>query len=53
MGRPPRAGGPASMVSVRLTPAERESYAAAAASESLTLAEWMRVACAEWLKRHW
>lgn len=50
-GRKPRAGEPTSMVGIRVTSSEREEYEAAAAARSMSLAEWIRAACAAFLKR--
>ncbi len=58
-GRPPRGEKPASTVSVRFTDDEREQYRRAAAATTIegkdgerrpmTLAEWIRAACAAYL----
>lgn len=45
-GRNPRAGKPASTITIRLTDDERASYQAAAAEAGQTLGEWIRSACA-------
>lgn len=43
-GRKPRTGQPGSMVGIRLDPAERARYQAAADREGVTLSEWLRSA---------
>ncbi len=50
-GRPSRAGEATSMVGIRLTTAEREAYQAAADRDELSLAEWIRAACQDRLRR--
>jgi hypothetical protein len=43
VGRPPRAGAPTKMISVRLTELEREAWERAAAGKSLAI--WIRELC--------
>lgn len=50
-GRKARGGIAGTPVTVRLTPDEREQFEAAAEERSMSLAEWIRAACAAFLKR--
>lgn len=50
-GPKPRGGVAGIGVSVKFTPDEKETYQAAAEREELSLAEWIREACADRLKR--
>ncbi len=50
-GRPARSGEASSNVTVRLTDSERAAYDDAATEREMTLGEWIRAACASFLKR--
>ncbi|MBV8760072.1 MAG: hypothetical protein JO257_22465 [Deltaproteobacteria bacterium] len=50
-GRKARAGEAGTPITVRLTSDERAQYDKAAASEEMSLAEWIRAACTERLTR--
>ncbi|MCX5744696.1 MAG: hypothetical protein NT062_19590 [Proteobacteria bacterium] len=52
-GRNPRVAGElaTSMTTLRLTPTERATYEAAATIEGQSLAEWIRAACSDRVKR--
>ena len=50
-GRKPRAAAAGKGVTVLISDEEREAYRAAADAADLSLAEWIRQACAEHLKR--
>ncbi len=50
-GRKPRGGVAGTGVTVLLSPDERADYLAAAETEELTLAAWIRAACADRLAK--
>lgn len=51
VGRPARGKEPASTLSLRLNAKERADYEAAAKKTDMSLAEWIRAACAAFLKK--
>jgi hypothetical protein len=50
VGRKPRGAEAGSVIALRITADERETYAAAAAKKAMSVSEWIRDCCARILK---
>lgn len=50
-GRKPRGGEPSSLFAIRLTHEELAKYREAATAAGMSVSEWVRAACAAFLKR--